>query len=115
LFNQQQNNHPDLTFEITLSITKMTKLVVKSRSSVAAPPTYFRRTMDTFEFSEHDEPLPLARVTSTAGLKKKAQKEAKKAEREAQNRNKKARSAEAAAAKGKQKKKESKPKKQHIK
>lgn len=82
---------------------------------VAAPPTYFRRTMDTFEFSEHDAPLPPARVTSTAGLKKKAQKEAKKAEREAQNRNKKARSAEAAAAKGKQKKKESKPKKLHIK
>lgn len=71
--------------------------------------------MDTFEFSEHDEPLAPARVPSTAGLKKKAQREAKKAEREAQNRNKKARSAEAAAAKGKQKNKESKPKKLHVK
>jgi electron transfer flavoprotein alpha subunit len=110
LFNQQQNNHADLTFEITLSITKMTNLVVKSRSSVAAPPTYFRRTMDTFEFSEHDEPLPPARATSTPGLKKKAQRESKKAEREAQNRNKKVRSAAAT-----EKQQQSKPKKLHIK
>jgi hypothetical protein len=67
---------------------------------VAAPPPYFRRTMDTFEFSEHDDPLPPPRVKSTDGLKKKAQREAKKAEREAKNKSKKAASQAASAAGG---------------